>query len=459
MKNLLLFFTSLIILAGCQQTPSNLCRVTGTILNPDSTVFMSYINRVRDTIDLNEGGAFTFEKESEKPMTIMFLYGRNSASVYIAPGKTVDFMVDVADWKNSQSFSGDLTQENNYILEKASLSREWQSKAKDKFVLEPMDYKMSRDSMQKVYNGLLDSYLADGISKSFADLERLTLEYGLYSDLNVYPRAYRYYAKKDTVILPDGWNNFKASLDFNNPLLIDVPAALNFISGEIEEGAMTEAGLSGDMWGKPELLIAKMDYIDKHIEIPEMKEYFTYDLLNQQMDAGPPTGIEGVIRGYLNTSLNEENKATVKEKSDAWSVILPGQPAPTFSLPNIHGENLALADLAGKYVYIDFWATWCGPCKAEFPHYRKLVADYKGRNVVFMSISVDKDKAAWKKMVEEEAFDWIQLHDSINMNDDYLVRYIPTFVFVNTEGKIITPRAPRPSDEALRAMLDAQPGL
>ena len=457
MKKLLVLLTGVIIIAGCQQTPKNLCRVTGTILNTDSTILMSYIDRVRDTIELNEDGTFLFEKESEKAMTIMFLYGRNNASVYIAPGKTVDFMVDVADWANSKSFAEDLSAENNYLLEKAGLASEWQKNYMANYLKEPADYKASRDSMQDVYVSFLEGY--EGLSDSFIEVETLNLEFGMYGDLNNFSRAHQYYAKKDTVILPDGWDDYKDSIDYNDPLLLDVPAAMGMIGSVINDGAMEEGGLTGDVWGTPEFLKAKLAYIEKHIEIPEMKEKFTFDNLSQQMDAAPPIGIEELVVNYLNTSLNEDNKATIKEKSDAWSVILPGQPAPAFSLPDIDGENLALADLAGKYVYIDFWATWCGPCRAEFDDYRQLVKDYKGRNVVFMSISVDKDKDAWKKMVEEEAFDWIQLHDSIKMNDDYLVRYIPSFIFVGTEGKIIAPRAPRPSDAGLRELLDAQPDL
>ncbi len=310
--------------------------------------------------------------------------------------------------------------------------------------------------MQLVYTGLLDQY--EDLSESFVEVENLTLEYGLYGDYGYYPRAHDYYAK-DTVVLPDEWNDYKSLIDLNNALLLDVPAALSMIGTLINDGAMEEAGLTGDVWGTPELLTAKLAYMETHLEIPEMKEKFTFDNLSQQMDAGPPIGIEELVENYLNTSLNEDNKAVVKEKSDAWSVILPGQPAPAFSLPDTEGEVLALADLAGKYVYIDFWATWCGPCRAEFDDYRQLVKDYKGRNVAFMSISVDKDIEAWKKMVAEEAFDWIQLHDAINMNDDYLVRYIPSFILIDTEGKIIAPRAPRLSDESLRGMLDAQPGL
>jgi len=456
MKKLLLLLTGIIIIAGCQQTPKNLCQLTGTILNPDSEVLMAYIDGVRDTIEINEDGTFSWQMESDKPLNIFLLYGRNNSAIYLAPGKTVDFMVDVADWKNSRSFSKDLTAENNYLLEKTLLTSEWQKNYMVMMLKEPLDYKASRDSMQLVYTGFLENY--EGLTSAFTEVEKLTLEYGLYSDLANYSGAHNYYAK-DTVELPADWNDFESSLVLNNPLLLQVPAAMGFISNRINDGAMEEAGLSGDVWGTPELLNAKIAYIAKHIEVPEMKEKFNFDNISQQLDAGPPTGVEGAIANYLSTSTNEKNIAVIKEKSEAWATILPGQMAPGFSLPNIAGEQLALADLKGKYVYIDFWATWCGPCKAEFPDYRKLVADYKGRNVVFMSISVDQDKAAWEKMVTDEAFDWIQLHDAEKMNDNYLVRYIPTFVFVDTEGKIINPRAPRPSDESLRELLDSQPGL
>ena len=403
MKKLLWLVAGIAIITGCQQTAKisgDSCQLTGTILNPDSTVLMSYIDGVRDTIELNEDGTFSYELKSEKPKTIMLLYGRNNTNVYLAPGNTVDFMVDVADWKSSRSYSGDLTAENNYILEKASLASAWQKNYMANYLKEPVEYRTSRDSLQKENVSFLEGY--DGLSDSFVETEMLALEFGMYGDLNNFPRAHEYYSKKDTVVLPDDWYSYKSSIDINNPLLMDVPAAIGFINGKINDGAMEEGGLSGDVWGTPELLNAKLAYIEKNLTVPEMKDKLIFDILSQQMDAGPPTGVEAAIEGYMSSSTNEENKATLKSKVDGWASILPGQPAPPFSLPDTKGEKLALADLAGKYVYIDFWATWCGPCKAEFPDYRKLVEDYKGRNVVFMSISVDKDKDAWEKMGQRQ---------------------------------------------------------
>jgi thiol-disulfide isomerase/thioredoxin len=459
MKKLLLLLGAVMMIAACQQTPTNQVKLTGTILNPDtSLVLFAYLDPGRDTININEDGSFVYEKETGKPVTIMLVYGRNIlADVFLSPGRSVDFRVDAADRKNSRSYSGDLAGENSYLLEKAEFTSDWQKNFRTIITKEPSEFKSSRDSVQDVYNELLGSY--EGLMDEFIELEKIALQFGYFNDMYSYERNHKNYAKKESVDLPDGWYDFKSSIDLNKPELLEVPNAVRYMSTIINDGAMEEGGLSGNVWGTPEFLNAKISFINDNFSDPEIKESFLFDNISQQLDAGPPTGVEDAINNYLNTSANEENKVVIKEKMDAWSAILPGQPAPAFSLPDIDGKELALVDLAGKYVYIDFWATWCGPCRAEFPHYRQLVQDYKGRNVVFMSISVDKDKEAWKKMVEEEAFDWVQLHDSIMMNDDYLVRYIPTFVFVDTEGKIIDPRAPRPSDPLLREMLDAQPGL
>jgi len=207
------------------------------------------------------------------------------------------------------------------------------------------------------------------------------------------------------------------------------------------------------------LLNAKFKFIDDKFELAAMKERFKYDNLVQQLDAGPPTGIEDAIDSFIAEATDQEHVTSITEKRDAWGAILPGQPAPAWTLPDINGKEVSLSDFKGKYVYIDFWATWCGPCLGEIPDYKQLVKDYTGRNVVFISISVDRDKPKWEEMVNKEKFEWVQLHDANKMNDDYLVRYIPSFIFIDAEGKIIDPRAPRPSTDELRSLLDAQPGL
>jgi thiol-disulfide isomerase/thioredoxin len=131
-----------------------------------------------------------------------------------------------------------------------------------------------------------------------------------------------------------------------------------------------------------------------------------------------------------------------------------GRPAPMFENYLSHdGDSVSLSDLKGKHVYIDFWATWCAPCKKEFPYLKKIEKKYHDSNIVFVSISLDKEskKDAWRRMVGEEELSGIQLFADNSFNsafaEAFQVSAIPRFVLIDKEGKIVSANAPRPSDE------------
>ena len=214
-------------------------------------------------------------------------------------------------------------------------------------------------------------------------------------------------------------------------------------------------------WGNPELEKAMVAFVRERFKSPAIYSVIVYDKLKQYIDSEGTKGVEELVAEYLDRSVNKKYKTAIKELSDKWAALAPGQPAPAFTLLDINGNNVSLGDFKGKYVFIDFWATWCGPCRAEIPAYKKLVTDYNGRNIVFISMSVDKDKAAWEKMVREDKFEWVQLHDpqTIKANKKYLVMYIPTFTLIDPDGKIVNARCPRPSNTELRAIFDSQKNL
>ena len=80
-----------------------------------------------------------------------------------------------------------------------------------------------------------------------------------------------------------------------------------------------------------------------------------------------------------------------------------GNVAPTFAYNDIEGTMHNTADYKGKYIYVDVWATWCGPCKKELPHLEALQEAYKDNDkILFTSVSIDKDKSAWERMVKDK---------------------------------------------------------
>ncbi|MGV0828501.1 TlpA family protein disulfide reductase [Empedobacter brevis] len=124
--------------------------------------------------------------------------------------------------------------------------------------------------------------------------------------------------------------------------------------------------------------------------------------------------------------------------------------APDFSLADINGKRFDLADFKGKYVYIDIWATWCGPCKVQIPFMKELEKQFHDAPIHFVSISLDKeeDKPIWKKMVRENQMSGVQLFagKENSFGYDYQIQYIPTFLILDKEGNIMIDRAPAPMD-------------
>jgi len=85
--------------------------------------------------------------------------------------------------------------------------------------------------------------------------------------------------------------------------------------------------------------------------------------------------------------------------------------APPFAVTTLDGKRLSLDDLQGKVVLIDFWATWCGPCRAALPHVREIAKKFNGQPLVVLSVSLDKDETQWKEFVAKNEMTWPQYCD------------------------------------------------
>jgi len=140
---------------------------------------------------------------------------------------------------------------------------------------------------------------------------------------------------------------------------------------------------------------------------------------------------------------------------------LNGSASPMFDYENHKGGKTKLEDFKGKYVYIDVWATWCGPCRAEIPSLKEVEEKYHGKNIEFVSISIDaaKDHEKWKGFVTEKQLGGVQLFADKDWSSDFIKAYgvtgIPRFILIDPSGKIVKADAPRPSSPDLQKTLDS----
>lgn len=158
--------------------------------------------------------------------------------------------------------------------------------------------------------------------------------------------------------------------------------------------------------------------------------------------------------------LNAGQKARVEAIGSKLYEMRKGQPAADFSYPDAAGKQVSLSDFRGKVVVVDVWATWCGPCKAELPHLKKLEEEMKGKDVVFVGVSLDKEKDLdkWKKFIQDENLPGVQLFAGgwSKIAEDYKITGIPRFMVFDREGNVVEAKAPRPSDPNLKALIEEE---
>ncbi|MGY8987155.1 MAG: TlpA family protein disulfide reductase [Flavobacteriales bacterium] len=166
---------------------------------------------------------------------------------------------------------------------------------------------------------------------------------------------------------------------------------------------------------------------------------------------------------FYNAELNWMNQVTeyyLKKHEQVKNLPKVGEAAIDFTYPDMDGNMVSLSDFKGSYVYVDIWATWCGPCKYEIPFLIQLEKDYHDANIVFMSVSIDVEKAkqTWTNMINKENMGGVQLISidgwKSQICKDYAINGIPRFMLFDLDGNVISVNAVRPSSEEIREIFN-----
>ncbi|MEZ4853249.1 TlpA family protein disulfide reductase [Flavobacterium sp.] len=208
---------------------------------------------------------------------------------------------------------------------------------------------------------------------------------------------------------------------------------------------------------KDEIFQEKLEALlenDKEDVAEVLKEKYEKDIEDLESN-----NLDADLVETLKNSMKQEQMMMLQylaQKKEA--AKLNGTKSPKFEYENFKGGKTSLDDLKGKYVYIDVWATWCAPCRAEIPFLKALEKEFHGKKIEFVSISIDrvKDHDKWLNFVKENDLTGIQLFADNDWNSEFVKEYkingIPRFILLNDEGVIVNADAPRPSSKEIKEL-------
>ncbi len=123
------------------------------------------------------------------------------------------------------------------------------------------------------------------------------------------------------------------------------------------------------------------------------------------------TSASNRFKGHTGLNILKERLTVTAEQNSPKPYPLIGKPAPNLTMQDVNGKPVSISDFKGKYVLVDFWASWCGPCRQENPNVVAAYNKYKGKNFTILGVSLDDDKQAWKQAIAKDGLAWNHMSD------------------------------------------------
>ena len=451
MKKLLLLFFAITLISCNEVTKPTYVMFSGTVENSPSNTIKIFGNDFESELTITEDGSFSDTLKINKNDYYTLRLGRESTPVYLVQGTSLEVTLNAKEFDETLVYSGVAAAENNYLVAKYLLSEN--EMAFDKvYSLPESEFISQAEKMNSSYVALLNS--TAGISEIFGAKETKELKYAHLNNLENYQEYHIYFTKKEGFSVSDTYYNSVSDFDFADTNAYENSNAYKRLAASHFGRLAYELSENKDI----DIALAYLQVVDKSFPNGTTKD----DLMNDYLRYGmkPNASLEEVYNLYKNANQNKENLALVTDRFNLLKNLTPGNTSPTFTYENHKGGETSLADLKGKVVYVDVWATWCGPCKREIPYLKDVENEYHGKNIEFVSISIDekKDYDAWRNMVSDKELGGIQLMADNDWKSkfvtDYGIKGIPRFILLDAEGNIVNSDAPRPSSASIRSALD-----
>ncbi|WP_297970537.1 redoxin family protein [uncultured Capnocytophaga sp.] len=342
--------------------------------------------------------------------------------------------------------SGSETKQTQYLIERNSFINDRINGADSNlFGQKPQEFK---ENIKTFFAELDKKLKAYNLDEEFVKNQEKWTNYKFVEYLTIFPTYHRYTSGNEA-ILPDDFYAERDGIDYDNAEEFrNIDTYRDLVRSKFY-GIIKNPN---DAESIKEFITAVNALKSDNIRADLAKG--TFQLIS------PNSTVNKEIFDFINKNVTDEKvKEAAKKAYDVAVKLIPGSPSPKFSnYENFNGSTTSLDDFKGKVTYIDVWATWCIPCRGEIPALKELEKKFHGKDVAFVSISIDQNKDEWKEFVQSEDLKGVQLFAENAFDSqfiqDYGIRQIPTFIIVDKEGKIVNADAPRPSSDEITGVLE-----
>lgn len=408
-NNTQLYFSFLLLtlfLIGCLNTSKNglnEIHISGQIINPVSDIIEFESTDSTFTAKLTKDGNFTFSFNTDSSLYLRLSHGEYT-SMYVMPGDIIKLSINTDEFDESVNYKG--SEASNFLAKKYLIQEQFNFYSKDYYIGSTEEYDLSLseykssifNNINSISNSVFIKQQSNEIDNIIAYWRNRKEKFMISNEAEI--REFLF--EKNLMNEKYNWWNIEDTMDIDS---------FNEIISQYEKNI--------------KLLIKKMVMDDKST--------------SEQLEI-----------------LKDEIDSKIERKLSKINQPKNGDPYIDFTYENSKGDAISLSSFKGSLVYLDVWATWCGPCKDEIPYLKSLEQDYNEQNITFISVSVDTNKDEWLKMVKEKELGGIQLWADgwSQITKNYAIFGIPRFMLFSEDGKVISNNAPRPSNEETRKLFD-----
>lgn len=454
MKRLYLLVFSLIMIVGCGESKkpaSDIIKLNISVESPVAeSVVVVHHNDIHE-IALDQDGKAVLELSGVDAAYLTLYHGREMLKLYAEGGDNAVLSFKGGDMLGSYDLEGGKSAATKYLNNVKLLPL-----PDEDYALQFEEYKSRLADKEKDALRLLK---AGDLSEEgkFMTMEEARIRYSYGAALMMYPVGHMIMTGDMSYAPDQAYYDHIATYVVEDESLVNLDEYLMFVA---EAMHMLDAA-NRDVTAIYPKTVAQIKYAADHLTNAVVKESLIHHITTTYVDNFGVKDIDELNNLYYVYVKDPALQATYQAKCERWDLSRPGRLSPNFRAVDIEGKEWTLLDFRGKYVYIDMWATWCGPCKQEMPYLKQLEKQFEDASIVFLGLSVDRDKSKWEEMAGNGNLTGVQLYlgTQSSFQEAYRAESIPRFILLDKDGVIISNDMSRPSDPETAETLNALEGI